>query len=134
MKKSLIKITVVTLGVVTVFSCQAQEADIKPKVADLSKLSEKERATHTDPAIAKEMAELKMITEAPKPIVPGGEFKPMDTNKPIDGIATEKYQPILIPQTKSAATPVLVPEYNAAQKTKDKAKPLPAKEILQKEQ
>lgn len=138
MKKNLIKTFAISLALFHSINAVAQTAEEKPKVADLSKNSEKERTAPTSPSIAKEIAELKMLTEAPKPIVPGGDFKPMDTDKPVavktKSVESEKYQPPVMPAQKKAGPPPVVTELNADQTAKDRAKPAPIQQIVQKEQ
>jgi hypothetical protein len=74
------------------------------------------------------------VNEQPKPIVPGEEFKPMDTDKafmPNDKkLPTEIYQPIITPVSKTVAKCGEVIELNAPGATQQKAKPVP--QVLQK--
>lgn len=120
MKKNLIKIFAVSLGILCSVTAIAQQAEEKPRTADLSKNAEKERSKPTDPAVAQEMAQQKTLSEndLPKPIVPGGEFKPMDTNKPVAGDAktpgNEKYQPVAAP-VQNSTDPAIKDKQKATQ-------------------
>lgn len=127
MKKNLIKIFAVSLGILCSVTAIAQQAEEKPRTADLSKNADKERSKPTDPAVAKELEQQKVLSEndLPKPIVPGGEFKPTDTDKPFTGnsktTGTEKYQPVAAP-VQNTSDPAV----------KDKQKSTQAQPVLQK--
>lgn len=104
MKKKLIKSFAVLLGILLCsVTAIAQQAEEKPNTADLSKNAEKERSKPTDPAVVQEMAQQKTLSEndLPKPIVPGGLFKPTDTDKPLIGNLktqeAERYRPEPVP-------------------------------------
>ena len=132
MKKTLIKLFAVALGIFISVTTTAQQAEEKPKVADLTKISDKEKTKPTDPGIAKEIAQHKVMTanDQLKPIVPGGEFKPMDTHKtvvpPTDTKqTTEIHRPIIPAVSNTAAKRPEVKEQNAADPNQQKAKPVP---------
>lgn len=106
MKKNTIKIFAVSLGILCSVTAIAQQAEEKPKKTDLSKSAEKERSKPTDPAVAQEITQQKVLSEndLPKPIVPGGEFKPVDTNVPVKNYTRnapeEKVTPVQHPSQK----------------------------------
>lgn len=106
MKKNLIKTFAVSLGILCSVTAFAQQAEEKPKKADLSKNAEKDRSKPTDPAVEQEIKQQKVMSEndLPKPIVPGGEFKPMDTNVPAKNYSRntpeEKITPAQLPTQK----------------------------------
>jgi hypothetical protein len=131
MKKNLIKLSVTALGIFISITTTAQQAEEKPKVADLSKISEKEKTKPTDPAVAKEITQQKLMTadDRPKAIVPGGEFKPMDAGKTVVPATdtkqtTEIHQPIIPPVSTTAAKRPEVKEQNP-DANQQKAKPVP---------
>ena len=82
MKKSIIKITAAAVFTFISFTAFAQQADIKPKIAESNKATAQDKTPLTVPA-PQIVAAPKALTvnEQPKPIIPGGEFKPMDTDK-----------------------------------------------------
>lgn len=93
MKKLIIKITAATVFSCISFTAFAQQAaDRKPKIAESPNTADQDKTTltATEPQI---VAGPKLLTvnEQPKPIVPGGEFKPMDTNMPVKNYT--KYTP-----------------------------------------
>jgi hypothetical protein len=131
MKKNLIKLSAAVLALFISFTTTAQQAEEKPKVADLTKISEKEKNKPTDPALAKEIAQQKLMTanDQPKPIVPGGEFKPMDTDKTVVPATdakqtTEIHRPIIPPVSTTGAKRPEVKEQNP-DANQQKAKPVP---------
>ena len=130
MKKNLIKLFAVALGIFISVTTTAQQAEEKPKAVDLTKNADKEKTKPTDPAVAKEIAQQKVMTanDQLKPIVPGGEFKPMDTDKIVVFATdtkqkTEIHQPIIPAVSKTGAKRPEVIELNGA--TQQKAKPVP---------
>lgn len=131
MKKNLIKLFAIAVGISISVTTAAQQAEEKPKVADRTKFSDKEKTKPTDAAIAKEVAEQKPLTanDKPKPIVPGGEHKPLDTQKGVllndKKQATEPYQPIIPPVSTTGAKRPEVVEQNAPDASQQKAKPVP---------
>jgi len=130
MKKNLIKLFAVTIGIFISVTTTAQQAEEKPKVADRTKFSDKEKAKPTDAAIAKEIAEQKLLTanDNPKPIVAGGESKPMDTHKDVQNEkkqSTQVYQPIIPPVSNNGAKRPEVVEQNAPDASQQKVKPIP---------
>jgi len=141
MKNNSKKICALVLGIFISITVAAQQAEEKPKAADLTKLSDKERTKPTDPVVAQEIAQLKTLTvnDQPKPIVPGGEFKPMETDRPFTTSntktpPTENIEPILMPVTKKAGPPPVVTEQNPDPASKEKQKPVPVQLLSQKEQ
>lgn len=106
MKKNLIKIFAIFLGILCSATVVAQQAEEKPKKANLLKNAEKEKSTPTDAAVAKEITQQKVLSEndLPKAIAPGGEFKPMDTNVPVKNYTRntpeEKIAPVQHPSPK----------------------------------
>lgn len=85
MKKSIIKITIAAVFFTVInFTAFAQNADRKPAIAESDISSAQGKTLITTPAPQIVTAPKAMtITEQPKPIIPGGEFKPMDTNVPV---------------------------------------------------
>ena len=89
MKKLIIKITAVAIFSFISFTALAQNtAEKKPKIADVGKTTEQDKtaAAATAPQIVATPKAMH-VAEQPKPIVPGGEFKPMDTDKPVKNYA-----------------------------------------------
>lgn len=88
MKKTIIKITTATVFTVMSFTAIAQNADRKPAIAEADKNNGQDKAATTNAAPQIVTAPKAMtVKEQPKPIVPGGEFKPVDTNVPVKNYA-----------------------------------------------
>lgn len=88
MKKTILKITTATVFTVMSFTATAQNADRKPAIAEADKNNGQDKSvtTPTAPQIVNAPKAL-TVKEQPKPIVPGGEFKPVDTNVPVKNYA-----------------------------------------------
>lgn len=100
MKKTIIKITTATVFTVMSFTAIAQNADRKPAIAESDKSSAEDKTAGTVAAPQILTAPKAMtVKEQPKPIVPGGEFKPVDTNVPVKNYAKT-------PATEKAVAPV----------------------------
>ena len=85
-----------------------QPQEKKTKIDESSKTTDKMAAATVKLRPVAESNELK--AEQPKPIVPGGEFKPMDTNRPPAKTAipeTVKTEPVLPAQQKAGPPPVV---------------------------
>jgi hypothetical protein len=84
MKKSVNKIIAIAAFTFIGFSSFAQQADRKPKIDEPDKTTGQDK-TVTNTPVPQIVAAPKGMTvpEQPKPIVPGGEFKPVDTNVPV---------------------------------------------------
>ncbi len=98
MKKSFIKITAATVFTLVSFTAFAQQAaDKKPAIDESSKTAEPDK-TSLPAAGPQIVAPVKALTvnEKPKPIVPGGEFKPMDTNVPVKNYS-KNTDPVSVP-------------------------------------
>ncbi len=140
MKKINIKITAVSVfSFINVIVLAQTGDDKKPKIDESSKTTgqEKTPAPFTTP---QNVATPKALTVdvQPKPIVPGGEFKPMDTNKPL-ALKTELQetvidQPILMPALKKAGPPPVVTEQNVDPAAQERQKPATLQPILIKQQ
>jgi hypothetical protein len=88
MKKTIIKITTATVFTVMGFTAMAQNADRKPAIDESDKNIKQDKIVTTTAAPQIVPAPKAMtVTEQPKPIVPGGEFKPVDTNVPVKNYA-----------------------------------------------
>jgi hypothetical protein len=130
MKKNMIKISAVAVCIFFSFTGIAQQAGTKPKVAEAAKTTEQDK-TQLSPAGPQIAIATKIISEAeqPKAIVPGGEFKPVATDKlvvPNDKKqVTENYQPIISPVTKPVAESSVAKEQNAPGSNQQKPKPAP---------
>lgn len=131
MKKNLIKLSAAALGIFICVTTTAQQAEENPKVADLTKIADKKKTKPTDPAVAKEITQQKLMTtdDKPKAIVPGGEFKPMDTDKIVVPPAvinqtTEIHQAIIPTVSNTGAKHPEVKEQNV-DPNQQKAKPIP---------
>jgi|APGre2960657404_1045060.scaffolds.fasta_scaffold16702_3 hypothetical protein len=113
MKKILIRSFAVTWSLVIYISVNAQKTEEKLRTEDLSTISEKERTKPTDPAIAVEMAGVKIINGQPKPIVPGGEFKPVNTDVSVTGNTTNavRNNPASYKEPKQAGTPAALHQH-----------------------
>lgn len=87
MKKLIIKITAATVFTLISFASFAQQAtDRKPKIDEPDKNAAQVKTPLPEgPQIVAATKALK--AEQPKPIVPGGEFKPTDTNVPVKNYA-----------------------------------------------
>lgn len=86
MKKSIIYITaIIALGLVSTAGYTQQATTAIPKVA--TKIATEEKAPEVNPA-KPTVTGTQFTAEQPKPIVPGGEFKPMDTQKITQGERT----------------------------------------------
>ncbi len=137
MKKSIIIITAVSFLSFFSFTALAQNAaDKKPKIDNTAKTIEQDKTAATAPQIVPAAQALK-VEDQPKPIVPGGEFKPMDTNKPLasntETGATNKAQPAPMPALKKAGPPPVVTEINPDPSAQERAKPAPVQVIQQKQ-
>ena len=136
MKKSIIKITAAAVFTFISFTVFAQQGDIKPKIDESNKNTEQDKTqlTATAPQIVAPPKAM-TVNEQPKPIVPGGEFKPMDTDKafiPNDKkLPTEIHQPIVTPVSKTVVKRAEVIELNAHDATQQKAKSVP--QVLKKQ-
>ena len=89
MKKSIIKIIAATVFTFVSFTALAQQAAVrKPTIDESSKTAEQDK-TSLPVAGPQIVAPVKVLTvnDKPKPIVPGGEFKPVDTNVPVKNYA-----------------------------------------------
>ena len=88
MKKSIIKITTAIVFTVMSFTCMAQNADRKPVLAEVDQNTTQDK-TATPVTAPQIVTATKAMTlkEQPKPIVPGGEFKPLDTSIPVKNYA-----------------------------------------------
>lgn len=87
------------------FTAIAQNAEKKPAIDESDKGTGQEKSITTTPVLQIVAAPKAMtVTEQPKPIVPGGEFKPMDTNVPIKNYAkttpVERVTPVQQPKQK----------------------------------
>ncbi|MBK8520807.1 MAG: hypothetical protein IPL54_07990 [Chitinophagaceae bacterium] len=101
MKKLIIKITAATVFTLISFTGFAQQAaDRKPIIDGSSKTAEPDK-TSLPAAGPQIVAPVKALTvnEKPKPIVPGGEFKPMDTNGPVKNYSKNS-DPVSLPPVK----------------------------------
>lgn len=112
MKKSVIQITTAVVLTFTSFTARAQQADVKTKIDESNKTTEqdKKHATASAPAPAPPIvASAKALTlnEQPKPIIPGGEFKPMDTYSAVLPTDTKQATAITQPEVPAAAGAVL---------------------------
>ena len=131
MKQTIINITAATIAIFISFAAFAQQADMKPKIDESNKANEQDKTTITAPGPQITFTPKATIAdEQPKPIVPGGEFKPMDTQNlvlPKDKkTVAENYQPIIPPvSTTAAPPPPVVKELNTDAATEQKAKPVP---------
>lgn len=105
MKKLMIKTIVAAVFTCISITSVAQKADRKPAI-DESEKSAGQDKTVTTPPVPQIVPAPKAMTipEQPKPIVPGGEFKPMDTNVPVKNYTRnapeEKTTPVQHPSQK----------------------------------
>lgn len=84
MKKLMIKTIVASVFTCISVTSLAQQADRKPAIDESEKSAGQDKTVTTTPVPQIVPAPKAMtIPEQPKPIVPGGEFKPMDTNVPV---------------------------------------------------
>jgi len=130
MKKNIIKISAATVCIFISFTAVAQKAGAKPKTAE----QDKTQLPATGPQIDG-TAKTITLTEAAKPIVPGGEFKPVATDKLVvpneKKQETENYQPITSPGAKPVAESPAVKEQNTP--GADQQKPKPAPQVLKEQ-
>lgn len=105
MRKTIIKITAAAVFVVMGFTAVAQKAERKPVIdeSDKSTIQDKTVTTVPAPQIVQAPKTL-TVQEQPKPIIPGGEFKPMDTNGPVKNYSKttpeQKITPVQHPSQK----------------------------------
>lgn len=135
MKKLVIKITAVSVFSFISFTSLAQNAaDRKPKIDGSNKTTEQTKtpAAAVAPEIVSPAIELK--AEQPKTIVPGGEFKPMNTDKIVVNTKMQEIpasQAPILPAVKKAGPPPVVTEQGPS--GADRAKPTPVKVIQPKQ-
>ena len=84
MKKLMIKTIVAAVFTCISVTSLAQQAERKPAIDESEKSAGQDKTVPTPqvPQIVPAPKAMK-LPEQPKPIVPGGEFKPVDTNVPV---------------------------------------------------
>lgn len=103
MKKLIIKNIACAVFTLASFTAVAQTAEKKPVIDESGKSTiGQDKIPATTPVLQIVDAPKAMaVPEKPKPIVPGGEFKPMDTNVPVKNYAKtvpeEKVTPVQHP-------------------------------------
>jgi hypothetical protein len=80
MKKTIIKITATTVCIFLSFAVFAQ-TELKPKIDESGKPKENDKPSVSTELQIVTAPKVLTVAEQPKPIVAGGNFKPMETGK-----------------------------------------------------
>jgi hypothetical protein len=105
MKKLIIKNIAAAVFTLISFSAIAQTTEKKPAIDESGKITGQDKVPTATP-VPQIVTAPKALTikEQPKPVVPGGEFTPVDTNVPVKNYtkttAEEKITPVQHPSQK----------------------------------